>query len=270
MKKFFITLLILLALGGTAFMFGWAQFSVPPGQYGVINSKTHGVDPDLVQSGEFRWVWYKLIPTNVKIAVFKPEHTSFPINFGSSLPSGMTYASFAGLSNADFSWDIKGEINFNIDPKRLPSLTEAYNLAGQDDLDAHLQTVAQNIESMLLRSLSSARNDSDRLERIMSGSPDIEIEMEILSFFPEIRNFSFVIHSAKYPDFVLYRQIRLLYEEFLSSQREYVSSSLARMAETNIETQLRFNELEKYGDLLTRYPVLLEYMTIERDGNVNR
>jgi hypothetical protein len=182
----------------------------------------------------------------------------------------MTYASFAGLSNADFSWDIRGEINFNIDPKRLPSLTQIHNLAGQEDLNAYLQNVGQNIESMLLRSLSSARNDSDRLERIMSGSPDIEIEMEILSFFPEIRDFSFVIHSAKYPDFVLYRQIRLLYEEFLSSQRSYVSSSLARMAETNIEAQLRFNELEKYGDLLTRYPILLEYMAMENDNNVNR
>jgi len=263
MKKFLVTLLILLILGCTGFMFGWVQFSVPPGQYGIINSKTHGIDPDLVRSGEFRWVWYKLIPTNVKIAVFNLEHTKFPINFNSSLPSGDTYASFAGITNSDFSWNLRGEIAFSITPEMLITLAGKHNLSGQEDLDKYLQNTCTDIERLILRELSSAGTDSNRIEQILSGNPDVIIEREIMNAFPEIRNFSLLIQSARYPDFILYRQLRLLYEEFLASQREFVSASFSRRAENHIETQMRFQELEQYGDLLTRFPILLEFMAME-------
>jgi len=266
MRKFLITLLFLIALGAAGFFFGWAQFSVPPGSYGVINSKTHGVDPEIVRSGEFRWVWYKLIPTNVQIAVFRIEPVKFHVDFNSSLPSGDSYASFAGLGE-DFSWELKGEISFSLDPQALVSVVSQYNLTGQEDLDAHLRNVAHNIEVMILRVLSSAETDSLRLEKIMAGNSDEEMEKEVKDQFPQIRDFSFVIHSAKYPDFVLYRQVRLLYEEFLAKQREYVTSAMGRRAESHIEAQFHFNELERYGELLTKYPVLLEYLAMNKDSD---
>jgi len=266
MKKFLITIFILLALAGTGFMFGWVQFSVPPGKYGVIHSKTHGIDDQLVRSGEFRWVWFKLIPTNVKIAVFSLEHCNFPIKFNSTLPSGDTYASFAGLTNANFTWDLQGEVIFSINPEKLIILTEQNNLSGQEDLDAYLQTIAQEIELLILREFSSVEADSERLEHFMSGNPDSKIEQEIRNRFPEILNFSFVIHSAKFPDFILYRQLRFLYDEFLAKQREFISTSFGQRAQSHIENQLRFEELERYGDLLTRFPILLDYLTLEMNN----
>jgi len=265
MKKFLITLLLLIAICGAAFFFGWVQFSVPPGSYGVISSKTHGVDSELVRSGEFRWVWYKLIPTNVQIAVFRVEPVKFQVNFNSSLPSGESYASFAGLGT-DFSWELKGEISFSIDPQALVSTASKHNLSNQEDLDAYLHGIALNIEVIILRILSSAETDSLRIERILAGSADAEMEKEVKSQFPEIRDFSFVIQSAKYPDFILYRQTRLLYEEFLAKQREYVTAAFGRRAENHIESQLHFDELERYGELLTKYPVLLEYLAMNRDS----
>ena len=254
------------AIGAAVFFFGWAQFSVPPGSYGVISSKTHGVDPEPVHSGEFRWVWYKLIPTNVQIAVFRIEPVKFHVDFNSSLPSGDSYASFAGLGS-DFSWELKGEISFSLDPQALVSAVSNYNLSDQDDLDAHLQNIASNIKVVILRILSSAETDSQRLERILAGRTDDEMEKEIKSQFPQIRDFSFVIESAKYPDFILYRQTRLLYEEFLAKQREYVAAAFGKRAENHIESQFHFGELERYGELLTKYPVLLEYLAMNRDNN---
>jgi hypothetical protein len=267
MKKFFITLIILIIIAGTAFMFGWAQFSVPPGKYGVINSKTHGIDQKPVQSGEFRWIWYKLIPTNVKISVFCLEYNKYPIDFNSSLPSGETYASFIGLTNADFSWNLKGELSFMLDPQMLVTVVSQNNLVDQDGLDKYLQSVAQNIGVLVLRVLSSQGTDSARLEQLMSGNPDAELDSEIKANFPEICDFSIKIKSAKYPDFVLYRQLRLIYEGYLSSQREYAISSFGKRAENHMEAQLRFEELERYGDLLTKYPILLEYLALEKDEN---
>lgn len=262
MKKFFFTVFFLAILGGVGFFLGWVQLTVPPGSYGIITSKTHGVDPQPVQSGEFRWVWYKLIPTNVQIAVFRLENSKFPVDFSSSLPSGNIYASFAGLASTDFSWNLRGEVSFNIDPNRLIPIVEKQNLTDQEALDAYLQKIAQDIRVIILRVLSSAETDNERVEKILSGSPDFEMEREIKNLFPEIRDFSFVITSARFPDFVLYRQIRLLYEEFLAMQREYVSAAFGTRAEQHIEAQLRFGELERYGELLTRYPVLLDYLTL--------
>jgi len=267
MKKFFITLIILIIIAGTVFMFGWAQFSVPPGKYGVIYSKTHGLDQKPIQSGEFRWIWYKLIPTNVRISVFNLENNHYPIDFNSSLPSGETYAAFIGLKNADFSWNLKGELNFKLDPQMLISVVSQNNLVSQADLDAYLQSVEQNIENLLLRLLSSHGTDSVRLEQLMSGNPDAELDREIKGNFPEICDFSISIKSANYPDFVLYRQLRLIYEGYLSSQREYAVSSFGKRAENHMETQIRFEELERYGDLLTKYPILLEYLSMEKGEN---
>jgi len=270
MKKLLITLIILLIIGGVVFFFGWVQFSVPPGQYGVISSKTHGVDPDPVRSGEFRWVWYKLIPTNVKIALFVLEQTQFPINYNSSLPSGDTYTSFVGITNADFSWNLQGEITFRLDPQMLVSLTQRQNLNSQEDLDKYMHKVAAEIEIMILGELSSAETESERIEHIMTGGGDAVIEQMVKYRFPEIGEFSMMIHSVKFPNFILYRQIRSMYEDFLSSQREVVSSNFGRRAEIHIENQLRYEELERYGDLLTRYPVLLEYLMLEKTLNAEK
>jgi len=265
MKKFFFTLFLLAVIGGVAFFFGWVQFTVPVGSYGIISSKTHGVDPEPIQSGEFRWVWYKLIPTNVQIAVFRLETSKFPIDFSSSLPSGDSYAAFAGLSAADFSWNLNGEVSFNIKPETLVNLVERHNLADQQALEAYFQDMAQEIKVIILHNLSSGETDSLRIEKILSGSPDAEIERQIRNRFPEIRDFSFVISSAKFPDFTLYRQFRLLYEEFLARQREYLTAALGSRAESHIEAQFRFGELERYGELLTKYPILLEYLAMNRD-----
>jgi len=264
MKKFFITLIILLILAGTVFMFGWVQFSVPPGKYGVIVSKTHGIDSKLVRSGEFRWLWYKLIPTNVKIAVFDLEHNRFPVRFNSTLPSSANYASFAGIPNADFSWNLRGEIIFSIDPEKLVMLVTRKDIVNQESLNEYVKNTAKDIEAVILRSLSEIGEDSRRLELVLAGNRDAEMEKEIKENYPEVKDFSLAIHSARYPDFILYSQIRKLYEEFLVTQRETIAASFGSRTESHINSQQNLRELERYGELLTKYPVLLDYMALEK------
>jgi hypothetical protein len=262
MKKFLITLFFLICLGIAGFFFGWVQFEVPPGSYGIIHSKTHGADPNLVQSGEFRWIWYKLIPTNVKITVFQLKPQKFSIDFNSYLPSAESYASFAGLGTSDFSWNLKGDISFFIEPQMLITLVSRQKASDQETLDAYIEEIVQEIKVIILQILSSAETDTARIEKIIAGGFDIGTENEIYSKFPEIRDFSFVIINAKYPDFVLYRQIRLLYEDYLTKQREYIATGFTRRAENHIEAQFHFWELGQYGELLTKYPILLDYLAM--------
>jgi len=243
-------------------MAGWAQYKVPPGSYGVINSKTHGIDPVPVRSGEFRWLWYKLIPSNVEIAVFKVEPGKFDINFSSTLPSGESYAAFAGLG-ANFSWQIKAVISFGINPDMLVSVVSKYNIHNQAEMDVHLLDTAKNIENLILRTFSSLETDSIRLENVMSGKSDAQLERDVAALYPEIQGFSLTVQTAKFPDFILYREVRLLYEDYLKKQRELITAGFGKRAESHIASQLHFEELEKYGELLTKFPVLLDYLALE-------
>jgi len=258
----------MMVLAVVCFFLGWVQFQVPAGQYGVVNSKTHGFDPKPVTSGEFRWIWYKLLPTNVKISLYNLEYSAFPVNYDSKLPSGETYASFLGLTNSDFTWNLSGEISFNIKPEFLVQLAKLHNLSCQDDLDAYINKIAGDIEQMILRTLNTiaAADDSERIEKILSGNSDKQMEQEIRTAFPEINEFAFKIKTVKFPDFILYGQLRLIYEEFLSQQREYVTNQFGRKAENHIEAQLRISELEKYGELLSKYPILLDYLKLEQNN----
>jgi len=262
MKKFFFTLFILLVVGCIVFIAGWAQYKVPQGSYGVINSKTHGIDPQPIKSGEFRWLWYKLIPSNVIISVFNLDPVKFDINFNSTLPSGDIYAAFAGLS-AHFSWELRATVSFSINPDMLTSFVSRYNIKDQAEYETRLQDMAKNIENQILSVFSSGETDNVRLENVMSGKNDAELEREIMGTYPEIRDFTFTVQSAKFPDFILYKEVRLLYEDYLKKQRESVTASFSRRAENHIASQLHFEELERYGELLTKYPVLLEYLALE-------
>jgi hypothetical protein len=264
MKKFFISLIILLIIAGAGFFAGWAQFRLPPLSYGVIISKIYGVDPSPVHSGEFRWLWYKLIPTNVQIAVFDLEQKEYPLHLSNTLPSGDTYSSFAGLG-IDFSWEIKASVHFRIDPAFLVTLVKTKNIYDQAGLNVYEQEIAEGIELIILQSLSSGNISGDRLEKIISGNRDMEIENEIKNKYPEIRDFSLVMQTVKFPDFALYSHVRLLYEEFLLKQREYIMTTLGKKAESNIDNQIRFEELSRYGELLTKYPVLLDYLSLDKN-----
>lgn len=263
MKKFGITFCILLVLAGLGFFFGWAQWQVPPGAYGVVCSKTHGVDPRLIRSGEFRWLWYKLIPTNVEIAVFRLEPVKHHFSARNTLPSGDTYAAFAGIG-ADFSWELNGSLSFSIDPGALINLVASAAVVNQEALDAYEQDLAEKMGVMILSRLGSGETSAPQLEELLKTGSSPALERDIQGQFPLTVDFSCQISAAKFPDFALYRQVRSLYEDFVTQQREYVSAAFNQQAENRIDAKLRFEELEQYGALLEKYPVLLEYLALER------
>jgi hypothetical protein len=262
MKKFIAALIILMVLGGAVFFFGWAQIAVPPGTYGIMRSKTHGIDPLLIREGEFRWVWYKLIPTNVDITVYRLDRVDHPFTVKNTLPSSGAYAAFAGIT-ADFSYEVSAALSFSVNPDFLVSLISDHNIGSQADLDAFEAAAAGNIESFVLRRIGLGGDAAGDFEDMLRTGSSPELETAVKERFPYIENISCLIRTAEFPDFALYRQIRGMYEDFLSRQREYLSGGLLEKAEARIDTQFRFDELARYGELLTKYPILVQYLAIE-------
>jgi hypothetical protein len=261
MKKFMV-LLILIALGACFFL-GWVQYQVPQGSFGVIRSKTHGIDPAVVREGRFRWVWYKLLPTNVKIQIFKTPEISLPLNISGRLPSGDVYASLAGL-RTDFSYELKGSVSASIRADALPSLAEEKNLLSQGDLDAYGRDLSSQIGAYINQRFWVYAGNEEALTQASRTGALPALEDDLLARFPELENLDCSVTVLRFPDFVLYGQVRELYEMYLASQRKNLEDGLSRRAAQNIDSQFRFDELSRYGELLTKYPALIQYLALER------
>jgi len=256
MKKFLGTFLILAILAALGLFFGWAQQGVPPDAYGLIRSKTHGLDARLVKPGEFRWVWYKLIPTNTATAVFRLNPVSYEFSARGTLPSGRIYAAFAGMED-DFSWELRAAFSFSLRPEALVPLVTGRNIGDQDELARYERDLAADIEAFILRRMNA-------LEGLLKDGENPELEREVAGQFPLIENFSLRVKSAQFPNYDLYRQAKGLYEQYIALQRDMMSDELREKARSRIESYRRFDELEQYGALLTKYPVLLDYLALER------
>jgi len=242
-------------------LFGWAQLGIPPDGYGVIRSKSHGLYPHLVQPGEFKWIWYKVIPTNTETTVLRLNLVTHEFSAENVLPSGKIYSTFAGI-DGDFSWNIKAVISFSISPDAIIPLFEANTINSQEDLTRYEKDIAGKIEGLILQRIEQEENAA-HFEELLKDGENPWFEKEILNQFPVLHNFSFTVKSAKYPDFALYRQVKALFEDYITLQKDYISSNNQEKAKKRIDLMIRFDELELYGALLTKYPILLDYMKVE-------
>jgi len=262
MKKFFRTLLVLLIIAGIALFFGWAQLGIPPDGYGVIRSKTHGLYPRIVQPGEFLWIWYKLIPTNTETVVLRLAPVNHVFTAESALPSGRVYSTFAGIKG-DFSWRINGALSFSISPDAIIPLFSSNTVSSQEDLARYENDIAGQIEGLIVRYIGQEEH-SGEVETLLKDGENPWFEREISKQYPSLNNFSLRVKSAKFPDFELYRQAKALFENYMTVQKDYASGDMRERAKNRMDAMFRFDELELYGALLTQYPILLDYMALEK------
>jgi hypothetical protein len=262
MKKIIVALFIILILGGTAFFFGWVQFRVPPGSYGVMRSKTHGLDMAIIREGEFRWVWYAIIPTNVKITTFVPKPVEQAIQVSGSLPSGDVYASFAGL-DTNFPYEYSGVLSFMVKADHLPVLMAEQGVANQEDLEAFEGRLAGEIVSYSAQRLGEYAGEGGDLAEMSMDT----LREDILREYPYIEKLSCSINTARRPDTVLYNSLRKIYGDYLAEWEKSPEPGNSLSAARYMDVRLRLDELAKYGELLTKYPILLQYLALEKGGN---
>ena len=238
---------------------------VPPDAYGVIRSKTHGIDPYLVKPGEFRWVWYRLIPANAETVVFRINPVNRTFSVKGTLPSGDIYARFASIED-NFSWEIDAGFSFSIRPEALVSLVAVNNISQQEELAWYEDDIAKQIEAFILRGMNSEDEFAGYIEALLKNGESPELVQKIQENFPLITNFSIRVKSALVPDVSLYKQTKDLYDTFIAIQKEMLSGNLEDKARSQTESYFRFEELERYGNLLSKYPILLEYLMLEKGG----
>ena len=98
MKKSNICLLIILIFSGFVFWKGWTSLRVKPEKFGIVISKTSGINEKPVVNGEFAWNWQFLLPTNAELKLFSIEPVSVTQTITGNLPSGELYTKYLDSS----------------------------------------------------------------------------------------------------------------------------------------------------------------------------
>jgi hypothetical protein len=180
-----------------------------------------------------------------------------------ALLSADLYRRFASL-DVDFSYEMNGSLTFQFDPESLPALTESRGIAGQDDLEKLEDSTASEIESFIGRRFNEYQAEPETLSAVDFSE---RLKREISAAFPGIGSLDITLNTVKLPDLALYDSLRLLYQDYLDRQRQLLTDDIREAALRNVTTQLRLDELARYGELLTKYPILLQYLGMENAGS---
>jgi hypothetical protein len=268
MKKLLLAIVILIVLAGVAFFVGWLQLRLPEHTYAVVFTKSGGWDEEVTSPGAFTWRWEALVPTNLTLHEYLivPQDTEF--NYTGELPSGSLYAAVLD-PRPDFGYSIAFTISFTLDPDALPELASRQRIE-PDALDAWYERITTSIATRAVALVESMASTDDLALLLASVSPAIETRLieSIAPQFPEIVIHRILPKRAQLPDVDLYLVAK---EQYLAVLRSRDLSRIEQMEETvrtDTRVEQHFQVLERYGELLSAHPVLLELFTM-KGGNLD-
>ena len=250
MKKALVSLIILILFGAAVFYLGWVQFDVPIGNYGLMLSKTSGVYPELIHSGKFLWRWERLLPTNTQLRLFSLDPVVQTDTFSSSLPSAQLYATKLE-GNPDFTYTITVESTGKIHPQDLIPLVEQHNLQDQEALEKLIRDeIHQFNVAVTAYLLEETQNDTTGLRIQTVTTQELVEATAFTERAPWLEIVSTDIRNVKMPDASLY----------LTAKNAYLNSIIEGTGSQEITENNNFTALVNLGEILTKYPALVEFM----------
>ncbi len=260
MRKFLFTCLFLAAVAAGVFYAGWVQFSVAPGNYGVMITKTSGIDPDPLLPGVFRWEWERLLPTNTTILSFSLKPLVSRLELEGNLPSAALYSKMLE-GTPDFSWKAAMRLSIAVNPSELPALVEKGTVNTQTELDAWLSEKAALISASAFKELAGSALDDTELQ---TAGPET-----INDFFLNIIRGQLPegliltegqLESYSFPDMELYALAAQNYRLYLDQKNTLVKNAVTEQAGSAVSEYLRLERFAQLGEILTKYPILIEYL----------
>ncbi len=264
MKKAFISLIILIIAAGTVFVFGWIQIFVPIGKYGVLASKTSGIDPVPVTNGVFSWKWERLIPTNTELYIFSIEPQRFTTSISGELPFASEYNN-AFSTNYDFSYDYTVTLSLAVRQEYLPQLVKDFSVKTDDNLSDLLSQQVQNISSDIVQFLITSNNTENVFVHTSLDIPEIINGIDAYGKYPFVLFNSVEVKKTKSPDLVLYESVKNSYSEYRAQTQGHILDTVVKENQTSSEDYFLFERYRNLGKLLTEYPVLIDYLAVQQD-----
>jgi hypothetical protein len=261
MKKFVISFILLLIAGITVLILGFVY--IPRDFYGVIQTRLTGFDENVYLPDTNLWRWEKLLPTAFTLYKFKlipyKKDIESPVK-GSLYPSGNDYARALG-EDFDFSFELDVHVEFTIIPDKLPVL--AKNGLRPDNMAAWYDDMADKL--------------SERLFDIIVDEPDIFLKYTTTEYLNHIqaiigdeKDFYGITLLAvdpkniNIPDYEAYKVLKEQYLEYVNVKSEMRNEMLQAEKQLYLEAVQKeieiIRNIDKYGEILTKYPTILEFL----------
>lgn len=268
MRKAIVILIVLILAGGTAFYFGWVQFRLPPGTVGVVFTKTSGWDSEVIDAGEFSWRWEALLPTNLTLHMVDIDPVTVGVSSTGNLPSGPLYGGFLEGSPT-FEYEVRFDVTYRINPEELPRLLEEGVVEGSD-VAAWYDSMNDSIEAEALELVSEAMesvSETSAGERVSLFAESME--ERLVGAVPDAEIVSVLPRRISLPDIGLYREARELYLGAMEVRGEAIEEAMASASTEEVFEEARLATLRRYGEVLSEYPVLLEYFSLGAEEGVD-
>ena len=258
--------ILLFLAGGTVFYFGWVQFELPENTYAVLFSKTSGYDDKVLEPGRFNWKWERLLPTNSKLIKIFLERRSVVLNYEGALPSGELYSSIIP-QKPDFSYKMTFNISYKLDKDSLPELLEQGII-----YDSDIQLLYRTIEAEFIKIIKDSSSDFYNENLGISSNAYLDLENIIMEklkqryYYIDIRSLS--VQYIHFPDLQLYDKTREIFNIILENRKETEIASEKWAIESKVNLDTKIEILSRYGELLSKYPILVDYFALDPESQV--
>ena len=269
-RKLIIVTLIVLACAAAVFFFGWTQFSVPAGKYGVMLSKSGGYYPQAIMPGNFTWRWERIVPTNAQILVF--DLTPRQVNYmaDGTLPSADRYAKVLNTKD-DFSWSFGMDALVTLKPGQLVSIVEKNTIQTQEALesyiDSHIQAMLQTI---MYRYVSELIDNPYEYQQIKTDYHILSEKIKGELAKTAGQDFSVeavTLTKLTIPDIHTYKIAEQAYNTYEQQREMLLAETAAKEAQYSASEQFQIDRLTKWGDFLAKYPHIIELIAVAQQDS---
>ena len=269
-RKLIIVTLIVLACAAAVFFFGWTQFSVPAGKYGVMLSKSGGYYPQAIMPGNFTWRWERIVPTNAQILVFDLTPRQVNYTADGTLPSADRYAKVLNTKD-DFSWSFGMEALVTLKPGQLVSIVEKNTIQTQEALesyiDSHIQAMLQTI---MYRYVSELIDNPYEYQQIKTDYHILSEKIKGELAKTAGQDFSVeavTLTKLTIPDIHTYKIAEQAYNTYEQQREMLLAETAAKEAQYSASEQFQIDRLTKWGDFLAKYPHIIELIAVAQQDS---
>jgi len=265
MKRLIALFLVLVIIAAVIFYFGWIQIRLDEDSYAVIFTKTGGWEEETISPGEFTWRWQRLLPTNLTLHEFTITPHSTSATLRGSLPSAATYGPLLE-SATPFSYVISVDVIYRLEPAALPRLVRDDGLRS-DVLDAHYDRIDTGMEQLITQSTLQLLEQPAQLTSPATAVAALveTLNATLVSSNPGLEIISVSPTRLDLPDIQLYLDTKQRYITILDARAEAMRIAAMALATDQTAIDVELARLERYGEILERYPILLDYFSLTQD-----
>lgn len=269
-RTLLILVIVLLAGAGLVFFFGWTQFSIPAGKYGVMLSKSGGYYQKVITPGQLTWRWERLIPTNARIFVFDLAPRQVHYTAEEALPSADQYSKVLNIKD-NFSWSFSVDALVTLKPEYLVAAVTKNGLQTQEGLETAIDSGVQAaLQTLMYRYVSELLDNPYEYQQVKTDyhalSEKIKSELS-KTIGPEFLIEDITLSKIVIPDIHTYKLAEQSYNLYEQQREMLLAETAAKEAQYAASEQFQIDRLTKWGDFLAKYPHIIELIAVAQQDS---